>query len=97
MNKIFALLLCILFSSCTDHTVMEKYDVAQKPGEVNIKGFSKPDALQLRFNGEPISIDGKTSYTNKIETTLQFVIDQEKSTSWQYIIMRPERKLYSIV
>ncbi|WP_228458977.1 hypothetical protein [Chryseobacterium bernardetii] len=76
MNKIFALLLCILFSSCTDHTVMEKYDVAQKPGEVNIKGFSKPDALQLRFNGEPISIDGKTSYTNKIETTLQFVIDQ---------------------
>ncbi|WP_228452304.1 hypothetical protein [Chryseobacterium sp. c4a] len=76
MNKIFALLLLVILFSCTDNTVMEKYDLAQKPGEVTIKGFSKPDVLQLRFNGEPISIDGKTSYTNKIETTLQFVQDQ---------------------
>lgn len=76
MNKIFALLLGILLFSCTDNTVMEKYDVAQKPGEVNIKGFSKPDVLQLRFNGEPVSIEGKTSYTNKIETKLQFVVHQ---------------------
>lgn len=76
MNKIFALLLCIILFSCTDNTVLEKYDVAQKPGEVTVKGFSKPDVLQLRFNGEPVSIDGKTSYTDKIETKLQFVLDQ---------------------
>lgn len=76
MNKIFTLLLCIILFSCTDNTVMERYDVAQKPGEVIVKGFSKPEVLQLRFNGEPVSIDGKTSYTNKIETTLQFVLDQ---------------------
>lgn len=76
MNKIFALLLLIIFFSCTDNTVMERYEKVQKPGEVNIKGYSKPDALQLRFNGEPVSIDGKISYTNKIETTLQFVQDQ---------------------
>ncbi|REC47440.1 hypothetical protein DRF67_10365 [Chryseobacterium pennipullorum] len=55
---------------------MELYDRSQKPGVVNIKGYSKPDGLQLRFNGEPVSIDGKTSYTNKIETQLQFVLDQ---------------------
>ncbi|NIF06178.1 hypothetical protein F3J23_12075 [Chryseobacterium sp. Tr-659] len=55
---------------------MEAYDKVQKPGEVNIKGYSKPDALQLRFNGVPVSIDGKTSYTNKIETQIQFVLDQ---------------------
>lgn len=76
MNKIFALLLLFILFSCTDNTVMEKYDLAQKPGEVAIKGYSKPDVLQLRFNGEPVSIDGKNSYTNKIETTLQFVLDQ---------------------
>ncbi|WET49717.1 hypothetical protein PYS58_01015 [Chryseobacterium indologenes] len=76
MNKIFALLLLILLFSCTDNAVMERYDQVQKPGEVIIKGYSKPDVLQLRFNGEPVSIDGKTSYTNKIETTLQFVLDQ---------------------
>lgn len=77
MNKIFALLLffTVLFS-CTDSNTMELYDKVQKPGEVNIKGFSKPDVLQLRFNGAPVSIDGKMSYTNKIETQLQFVLDQ---------------------
>lgn len=76
MNKIFAFLLLTILFSCTDHTVMERYDAIQKPGEVAIKGYSKPDIVQLRFNGEPVSIDGKTSYTNKIETTLQFVLDQ---------------------
>lgn len=69
------LLLTIVFS-CTDNTVMERYDQSQKPGDITIKGFSKPDVLQLRFNGEPVLIDGKTSYTNKIETGLQFVQDQ---------------------
>lgn len=76
MNKIFAFLLLILLFSCAENTIMERYDTAQKPGEIIIKGYSKPDVLQLRFNGEPVSIDGKTSYTNKIETTLQFVVDQ---------------------
>ncbi|WP_260446604.1 hypothetical protein [Chryseobacterium lactis] len=76
MNKIFALLLLIILFSCTDQTVMERYDAVQKPGEVVIKGYSRPDVLQLRFKGEPVSIDGKTSYTNKIETKLQFVLDQ---------------------
>lgn len=76
MNKIFAFLLFTLLFSCTDNTIMERYDAIQKPAEVVIKGYSKPDVLQLRLNGEPISIDGKTSYTNKIETTLQFVVDQ---------------------
>lgn len=82
MNKIFALLLFFtaLFS-CTDSNTMELYDKVQKPGEVNIKGFSKPDVLQLRFNGEPVSIDGKTSYTNKIETQLQFVLDQGETNT----------------
>ncbi|MDC8100638.1 hypothetical protein [Chryseobacterium rhizosphaerae] len=76
MNKIFALLLFTILFSCTDNTVMERYDKIQKPGEVTIKGFSKPDVLQLRFNGVPVSINGNTSYTNKIETQLQFVLDE---------------------
>ncbi|WP_228460477.1 hypothetical protein [Chryseobacterium gallinarum] len=76
MNKIFALLFFITLLSCTGDTVLEKYDTAQKPGEINIRGYSKPDVLQLRFNGEPVAINGKTSYTNKIETQLQFVLDE---------------------
>ncbi len=76
MNKIFALLLFTVLFSCTDNTVMERYDKIQKPGEVTVKGYSKPDVIQLKFNGEPVSINGQTSYTNKIETKLQFVLDQ---------------------
>ncbi|MCJ7935695.1 MAG: hypothetical protein MUW56_19230 [Chryseobacterium sp.] len=76
MNKIFALLLLILLFSCTDHAVMERYDKIQKPGDISVKGYSKPDVLQLRLNGTPVSINGNTSYTNKIETQLQFVLDE---------------------
>ncbi|WP_229047775.1 hypothetical protein [Chryseobacterium arthrosphaerae] len=76
MNKIFVLLLLTLLFSCTDNSVMERYDAVQKPGEVTIKGYSRPEVLQLRFNGEPVVIGGKTSYTDKIETRLQFVLDQ---------------------
>nr|WP_315035436.1 hypothetical protein [uncultured Chryseobacterium sp.] len=76
MNKIFALVFLTLLFSCTGNTGLERFDKVQKPGEVSIKGFSKPDVLQLKFNGVPISINGNTSYTNKIETQLQFVLDE---------------------
>ncbi|SDQ04040.1 hypothetical protein SAMN05421664_0022 [Chryseobacterium soldanellicola] len=76
MKKIIALVLFTLLFSCTDNDALEVYDKAQKPAEVNIKGYSKPDILQLRLNGSPISISGKTSYTDKIETQLQFVLDK---------------------
>ncbi|MGC5743714.1 hypothetical protein J4Q03_04295 [Chryseobacterium sp. NFX27] len=55
---------------------MQPFDKSQKPAEVTIKGYSKPDVIQLRLNGTPVSIDGNTSYTNKIETRLDFVLDE---------------------
>ena len=61
--------------SCTDET-LQPYDVAQKPAEINVKGYSNPDVLQLRLNGEPVSIGGNTSYTNNITTQLKFVLDK---------------------
>lgn len=67
--------ICIGLFSCTDET-LQPYDVAQKPAEINIKGYSKPDVLQLRLNGEPVSISGNTSYTNSITTQLKFVLDK---------------------
>lgn len=76
MNKIIALLLFVALFSCTDNTAMQPYDKAQKPAEVNVKGYSKPDALQLRLNGVPVSINGNTSYTDKIETQINFVLDE---------------------
>ncbi|WP_449387545.1 hypothetical protein [Chryseobacterium lineare] len=60
--------------SCTDET-LQLNDADQKYGEVNIKGYSNPDLLQLRFNGEPVVIGGATSYTNNILTQLKFVLD----------------------
>lgn len=76
MNKFIALLLFTLFISCSDSTVMQPFDKSQKPAQVNIKGYSKPDVIQLRLNGIPVSIDGNTSYTNKIETKINFVLDE---------------------
>lgn len=67
--------ICIGLFSCTDET-LQPYDVAQKPAEININGYSNPDVLQLRLNGEPVSINGSTSYTNNITTQLKFVLDK---------------------
>lgn len=75
MKKIIALAILIGLISCTDD-VMQPYDKSQKPAEINIKGYSKPDVLQLRLNGKPVSINGSTSYTNNIETKLSFVVDE---------------------
>jgi len=76
MNKFIALVFFTLLISCSDSSVMQPFDKSQKPAEVTIKGYSKPDVIQLRLNGTPVSIDGNTSYTNKIETRLDFVLDE---------------------
>lgn len=76
MNKFIALLFFSLLVSCADSSVMQPFDKSQKPAQVTIKGYSKPDVLQLRLNGTPVSINGSTSYTNKIETRLDFVLDE---------------------
>lgn len=78
MKKIKALVLFIFLISCQNRDTLEVYDKAQKPAEINIKGYSKPDVIQLRLNGKPISINGKISYTDKIETQIQFVVDKDE-------------------
>jgi hypothetical protein len=75
MKKIIALAVITSLMACTDE-VMQPYDKSQRPAEINVKGFSKPDVLQLRLNGQPVSINGSTSYTNTIETKLSFVVDE---------------------
>lgn len=76
MKNLIALILFVTLFSCTDNTVMQPYDKAQKPAGINIKGYSKPTVLQLRLNGSPITINGNTSYTDKIETQVNFVVDE---------------------
>ncbi|MEY8761247.1 hypothetical protein [Chryseobacterium tongliaoense] len=75
MKKIIALVSLLSLVSCTDE-VLQSYDTSQKPAEINIKGYSKPDVLQIRLNGQPVNINGSTSYTNNIETKLSFVVDE---------------------
>ncbi|MDH6250600.1 hypothetical protein M2347_000327 [Chryseobacterium sp. H1D6B] len=75
MKKIITLAVLTGLLACTDE-VMQPYDKSQRPAEINVKGFSKPDVLQLRLNGKPVSINGSTSYTNTIETKLSFVVDE---------------------
>lgn len=76
MKNILALLLFTIFFSCTDNSTLEVYDKDQKAAEVNVKGYSKPDIIQMRLNGQPISINGTSSYTEKVETKINFVLDK---------------------
>lgn len=79
MKKIVTLIVLFILFSCTDSSVMQPYDKAQKPADINIIGYSKPDIIQLRLNGVPVSINGNTSYTNKIETRLRFLVDENET------------------
>lgn len=76
MKPILSLFLFTVFFSCTSESALEPYDKAQMAAEVNIKGYSKPDVIQLRLNGNPVRIAGQPSYTDKVETQIQFVIDE---------------------
>lgn len=75
MKNILVLLTFAVFFSCTDNSTLETYDKDQIPAEIMVKGFSKPDIIQMRLNGQPVSINGATSYTDKIETKINFVLD----------------------
>lgn len=79
MKKILAITLFTVLFSCTDNSTLEVFDKAQQAAEVNVKGFSKPDVIQMRLNGQPISINGQSSYTNKIETKISFVLDKDET------------------
>ncbi|WP_238592897.1 hypothetical protein [Chryseobacterium kwangjuense] len=76
MKKFIALVFFTLFVSCADNSMMQPFDKSQKPADITVKGYSKPDVLQLRLNGTPVSIEGNISYTDKIETKLEFVLDE---------------------
>lgn len=77
MKKARALLLALLVvaTSCESELTNE-FDVAQKPAKVSIKGFSAPDAVEIRLNGKPVIINSKSYYTQNIQTTLNFVLDK---------------------
>ncbi len=75
MKNFLILLAFIILFSCTDNTTLEVYDKDQVPAEITVKGFSKPDIIQMRLNGQPVSVNGATSYTDKIETKINFVLD----------------------
>lgn len=82
MKKARALLLALLVvaTSC-ESELTNAFDVGQKPAKVNIKGFSTPDAVEIRFDGKPVIINENSFYTQNIETTLNFVLDKGEKNS----------------
>lgn len=74
MKQLLAFAIFTILFSCSDTDALEVYDKAQKSAQINIKGFSKPDVIQMRLNGIPVTINGKDSYTEKIETQISFVL-----------------------
>lgn len=78
MKKAIVFIIGLLILTACEAELTNSIDAAQKPARVKIKGYSSPDAIQLRFNGEPVLINQQESYRGNIETTLEFVIDKEE-------------------
>lgn len=80
MKKILALVVLVALSSCTSETLMP-YDADLFAARIQIKGYSKPDTLQLRLNGKPLTIGDKETYVENIETRVDFVIDGDETNT----------------
>ena len=65
----------VTLTACNNETLVP-YDIAQKPANIQVKGYSKPDSLQLRLNGEPVLINKKPYYAGNITADVQFVVDE---------------------
>lgn len=78
MRKVIVFITGLLALAACDSELTNSIDAAQKPAAVKIKGYSSPDAVQLRFNNEPVIINENNSYTGNIETILQFVLDKDE-------------------
>ncbi len=75
MKKTIVLIMGLLVLVACEGELTNSIDVAQRPVQVKIKGFSSPDAVEIRLNGEPVLINQESSYKGNIETIVQFVAD----------------------
>jgi len=76
MKKTVIFITGLLFLAACEGELTESIDTDQKPAQIKIKGYSSPDAVQIRWNEEPVLINQNSNYTSNIETTLQFVLDK---------------------
>lgn len=76
MKHLFLTLIATLALISCNNERLHPYDIAQKPAEVNIKGYAKPDSVQMNLNGQPVLINSKQTYAGQIVTKLNFVVDE---------------------
>lgn len=76
MKKVVVFLSLMLIAVACENQLTEPYDVGQKPATIRVKGYSSPDAVELRLNNEPVIIGDNSFYTENIETTVRFVVDK---------------------
>lgn len=76
MKKTIVLIMGLLALTACEGELTNSIDAAQKPVQIKIKGFSSPEAVEIRLNDEPVLINQESSYTGNIETILQFVADK---------------------
>ena len=74
-KTILGLMTILALQSCSNE-IMTPYDVAQKPANIEIAGYAKPDSLQMKLNGNPVLINDKATYAGNINTKLEFVVDE---------------------
>lgn len=76
MKKAIVFIMGLFVLAACEGELTNSIDAAQRPAMVKIKGYSSPDAVQIRLNGEPVIINQQNAYSGNIETTLQFVVDK---------------------
>ena len=92
MKKTILALAAVALQSCNNET-LQPFDIAQKPAKIDIAGYSKPDSLQMKLNGNPVLINKKSTYAGDIKTTLEFVVDEGETNTLTVLNKTDQKEL----
>lgn len=95
-KTILALAAAVVLQSCNNET-LTPFDIAQKPAKIEIAGYSKPDSLQMKLNGNPVLINKKATYAGDIKTTLEFVVNEGETNTLTVLNKTDQKELAKFV
>ena len=76
MKKVVLFIAALTLLAGCESELTNAYEVGQKPAAIKIKGYSNPDSVQFKLNGQPVLVGQDNSYSGNIETTVKFVVNE---------------------
>jgi len=82
MKKVVLFITALMLITACESELTSPYGVGQRPAAIKIKGYSHPDEVQFKLNGQPVLIGQDSNYSGNIETSVTFVVNEGEHDSF---------------